>query len=306
MLYTLTMNPAIDMNICTNQIQPDVVNRTFNTVYTANGKGLNVSFVLAHFGMKSKILGFFGGFSGNYIVEESKKKGFEVLPVWVEDTTRINVFLNDGTQEFKFVNEGSLVKREQQEEMLKMIKRLDDMDYLSISGSLPLGVKSEFYDEILEICRKKNTKVILDISSPRLKHLLKYRPYLIKPNDEELADIFGIHIKDEEDVKNALDLLHQEGAQNILLTLGEKGSYFYDGGGIYYASAQPIELLSSACAGDSAMAAFLSVWLIDSEKIEEALKNSAATGANVAENNAIGDLKKVDAYRKNIIVRKVR
>jgi len=300
------MNPAIDMNICTNQIQPDVVNRTFNTVYTANGKGLNVSFVLAHFGMKSKILGFFGGFSGNYIVEESKKKGFEVLPVWVEDTTRINVFLNDGTQEFKFVNEGSLVKREQQEEMLKMIKRLDDMDYLSISGSLPLGVKSEFYDEILEICRKKNTKVILDISSPRLKHLLKYRPYLIKPNDEELADIFGIHIKDEEDVKNALDLLHQEGAQNILLTLGEKGSYFYDGGGIYYASAQPIELLSSACAGDSAMAAFLSVWLIDSEKIEEALKNSAATGANVAENNAIGDLKKVDAYRKNIIVRKVR
>lgn len=306
MLYTLTMNPAIDMNTCTNQIQPDVVNRTFNTVYTANGKGLNVSFVLAHFGMKSKILGFFGGFSGNYIVEESKKKGFEVLPVWVEDTTRINVFLNDGTQEFKFVNEGSLVKREQQEEMLKMIKRLDDMDYLSISGSLPLGVKSEFYDEILEICRKKNTKVILDISSPRLKHLLKYRPYLIKPNDEELADIFGIHIKDEEGVKNALDLLHQEGAQNILLTLGEKGSYFYDGGGIYYASAQPIELLSSACAGDSAMAAFLSVWLIDSEKIEEALKNSAATGANVAENNAIGDLKKVDAYRKNIIVRKVR
>jgi len=300
------MNPAIDMNTCTNQIQPDVVNRTFNTVYTANGKGLNVSFVLAHFGMKSKILGFFGGFSGNYIVEESKKKGFEVLPVWVEDTTRINVFLNDGTQEFKFVNEGSLVKREQQEEMLKMIKRLDDMDYLSISGSLPLGVKSEFYDEILEICRKKNTKVILDISSPRLKHLLKYRPYLIKPNDEELADIFGIHIKDEEGVKNALDLLHQEGAQNILLTLGEKGSYFYDGGGIYYASAQPIELLSSACAGDSAMAAFLSVWLIDSEKIEEALKNSAATGANVAENNAIGDLKKVDAYRKNIIVRKVR
>ena len=101
MLYTLTTNPAIDMNISSQGLYPGVVNRTFDAVYTPNGKGLNVSFVLNHFGVASKILGFFGGFSGAYIIEESRKKGVEVLPVMVEDTTRINIFLNDGQQEFK-------------------------------------------------------------------------------------------------------------------------------------------------------------------------------------------------------------
>ena len=90
------------------------------------------------------------------------------------------------------------------------------------------------------------------------------------------------------------------------MTLGDKGSYFYNGKNVYYASAQPVKLLSSACAGDSALAAFLSVWLDDQIKIVEALKNSAATGANVAESNAIGTLEKVEEYKKNIQVRKVR
>ena len=134
MLYTLTTNPAIDMNISTRGIVPGAVNRTFDTVYTPNGKGLNVSFVLKHFGVESKILGFFGGFSGDYIVSESRKKGIEVLPVMVEDTTRINIFLNDGTQEFKFVNEGSLVTEENQKEMTKLLESLEDMEYLSISS----------------------------------------------------------------------------------------------------------------------------------------------------------------------------
>ena len=104
---------------------------------------------------------------------------------------------------------------------------------------------------------------------------------------------------------NVLKMLYNKGAQNILLTLGERGSYFFNGKDIYYASAQPIKLLSSACAGDSALAAFMSIWLEQPDHVEEALKRSAATGANVAESNAIGDLKKVDEYMKNITVRKV-
>lgn len=96
MIYTLTTNPAIDMNVCTNGLEPSRVNRTFGVVYTPNGKGLNVSFVLGHFGVESVIFGFFGGFSGEYVVNESRKKGFKVDPVWVDDTTRINIFLMMG------------------------------------------------------------------------------------------------------------------------------------------------------------------------------------------------------------------
>ena len=308
MIYTLTTNPAIDMNMCTNSIERKIVNRTNDVVYSPNGKGLNVSFVLKHFGVDSKVLGFFGGFSGKYIVDETRKKGIEILPVEVEDTTRINIFLNDGEGEFKFVNSGSFVEKQKQEEMLKMIESFEDLEYLSISGSLPPGIDTSYYEDILTICEKKNIKVILDISSPKLKCLLKYKPFLIKPNDEEIADIFGIIVRDEEDIKDVLKYLHEQGAQNIFLTLGEKGSYFYNGENIYYTSAHEVKLLSSACAGDSALAGFLSIWLEDissEENIEKALKRASATGANVAESNAIGDLKKVEQYMKEIKVRRV-
>ena len=306
MIYTLTTNPAIDMNITTDGLQPKVVNRTRDSVYTPNGKGLNVSFVLGYYNIPTKILGFFGGFSGKYIVEESMKKGYEVLPTWIEETTRINIFLFDGEKEYKMVNEGAYVSKNKQEELLKLIKNAEDMEYLSISGSLPVGIDSNYYQNILEVCKEKGVKVILDISSKKLKDLLQFHPYLIKPNDEEIKDIFGFTICNETDVVSVLEYLYEHGAQNILLTLGENGSYFYSGEHIYYASTIEITLLSSACSGDAALAGFMSIWLTDNTKVEEALKRSAAIGANVAESNSLGDFKKVENYKNKIHVRMVK
>lgn len=305
MIYTLTPNPAIDMNISTDGLKAKQVNRTFDTVYTPNGKGLNVTFVLGHFGIPSGVLGFFGGFSGNYIIDETRDRGYSVYPVMVEDTTRINIFLNDGTQEYKLVNSGSFVTEERQAEMLRILEDLPDMEYLTINGSLPPGIAPSFYDKVFEVCRKKGTRVILDVSSDRLPDLLSLHPLLIKPNDEELMDIFGLPVTTDQEAAEAMRELHRKGAENVLLTLGDKGAYFSNGKALYRATAQPVKLLSSACAGDSALAAFLSIWLFDREKIEEAMKLSAATGANVAESNAIGTLEKVETYRKNIRVRKV-
>ena len=306
MIYTLTTNPAIDMNISTNGLAPRKVNRTFDAVYTPNGKGLNVSLVLHHFGIESKIMGFFGGFSGSYIVDESRKRGFDVIPVSVDDITRINIFLNDGTTEYKLVNDGALVPREKQQEMLNYIRSAEDMTHLSISGSLPQGIEPSYYEEILDICREQDIRIILDISSPKLRDLLCWHPLLIKPNDEELEKIFGMQVKTEADMIRALCFLHAEGAQNVLLTLGERGAYFSNGDTIHFASARPIHLLSSACAGDAALAAFLSVWLPNSDRIEDALKNMAAVGANVAESNALGTLSKVEEYKNDIQVRRVK
>ncbi len=305
MIYTLTTNPAIDMNICTKGLAPCQVNRTFDEVYTPNGKGLNVSFALQHFGVDSCILGFFGGFSGRYIVDASREKGALVKPVWIEGTTRINIFLNDGTTEYKLVNQGAFVSREKQEELLALLDKAEDMDLLSISGSLPPGISEDFYDEVLSLCRRKGTRVILDISSPRLAELLAYRPLLIKPNDEELKKIFGFSFSKEEETLQAMENLYKRGAQNILLTMGDKGAYFYDGKEARYASARPVKLLSSACAGDAALAGFLSRWLPRPSEVDSALARMAATGANVAESNALGDFGHVDAYEKEIVVRRI-
>lgn len=305
MIYTLTINPAIDMNIATDSKLTRQVNRFDEAVYSPNGKGLNISFVLKHFGIDSQVLGFFGGFSGDYIVKETEKKDIRVKPIWVDEPTRINVFLNEQGSEYKLVNKGSFVAQEKQQELLTLIDSLDDMEYLAISGSLPQGVEESFYDEILSLCTEKKVKLILDISSPKLKELLKYRPLLIKPNDEELYEIFGLTVRDESDMQDVLEMLHEKGAQNILLTMGERGSYFYNGADIYFTSAHKVTLVSSACAGDSALGAFLAIWLADKTKVVDALKQASAVGANVAESNGIGDLTKVDSYVKKIKVRKV-
>lgn len=305
MIYTLTANPAIDMNISSDGIRERVVNRTWNAVYTPNGKGLNVSYCLQHFKIQSRVLGFFGDFSGHYIIEETKKKSIEAFPVWVDDTTRINIFLNDGSKEYKFVNEGSFVPPDQQSEMLAVLKGLDDLDILVISGSLPKGIENKFYDEIFNLCKKKGAAVVLDISSPYLKELMHFRPCLIKPNDEEIKDIFGIIMRDENDIKDVLCYLYEKGAQNILLTLGEQGSYFYDGKTIYAAGTKKVNMVSSACAGDAFLAGFLSIWLKHPQQIEAALRRAAAVGANVAESNGLGLMDKVEIYAKEIRVRKV-
>ena len=306
MIYTLTTNPAIDMNINTKTLKPSYVNRTDEVVYTPNGKGINVSFVLRHYGIESKILGFFGGFSGHYIVDEIRKRNYVIEPVWIDDEiTRINIFINSGGEEYKLVNKGGNVNSEKQHELLELIKSKDDCTHLSISGSLPAGIDESYYHKILKICKEKGIEIILDISSKELKELLKYEPLLIKPNDDEIKEVFGMEITDENSVKEVMKHLHGLGAKNVLMTMGAKGLYFSNKEKIWFCDAPKITLLSSACSGDSCLAAFLSEWLMGKD-IEYALKKASATGANVAESMAIGDLKKVDKYIESLNIKEVK
>ena len=214
--------------------------------------------------------------------------------------------MGEDTSEDKIVDDGDRVQREKRRERLERMRAATDRAHRSVSGSLPQGIEPSYYDEILDICRERGIRIILDISSTKLRDLLHWTPLLIKPNDEELEKIFGIHVKTERDIIEALDFLHAEGAQNVLLTLGEHGAYFSNGNAVYFASARPIQLLSSACAGDAALAAFLSIWLEHPENVADALRNMAAVGANVAESNALGTLSRVDEYKKDIQVRRVK
>lgn len=305
MIYTLTANPAIDMNFYTNTMKASEVNRTSNIVYSANGKGVNVSLTLKHFDIPSVVLGFFGGFTGKYIIDELKKKDLEVRPSWIEEDTRINTFINQHEEEFKFVNSGPSVDKEVQEELIEEIKNAIDCSTLVISGSLPKNIKESFYNEILTCCKERNIDVVMDISSKHLKELLKYKPKLIKPNDEEIESIFDFKINNEKDVIEIIKFLHQEGAQNILLTLGDKGLYFYNGEKLYFCEAQKIKLISSACAGDACLATFLSEWLKDDKNIDYALKKASAIGADVAESCGLGSFSNYKNYIKNIKTREV-
>lgn len=297
MIYTLTMNAAIDLNLTCDHVQPRTINRSTEMACTPNGKAINVSIVLNHFGVPSVAMGVFGGFTGAYILDSLSNLGIKTRPFFIQEKTRINVFVNDRDNEYKFVCKGGFVPQSVQENILDSLRSVADMTHLVVSGSLPQGVPVSFFDELMDVCRLRNIGVILDISHPHLSKLLNYNPLLIKPNDDELFDVFGLTTKNDADVKDALKTLHAIGAQNILLTMGEKGMYFSNGSSTYFCNAPQIELVSSACAGDSALAAFLSIWLVESGGVENAMALASAVGADVAASAGIGEL---DNYSKLI------
>lgn len=309
MIYTLTANPAIDYNISCDGLAPNCVTRTRDAVYSPNGKGLNVSFALHHFGVDTAILGFFAGFSGRYIVDGARAKGVEVHPVWTDGITRVNVFLNAVDCEYNMVNAGAAITPDDEEAMLRLIGSLGDLECLSISGSLPPGTSDDFLARVVRLAGERGADVVLDISSPQLVDLLDERPVLIKPNDDELRDIFGLEVRagDDASAVNALDALHAAGARAVLLTLGGEGAYFSDGAGVWYARCTaPVQVLSTVCAGDSTLAAFLSVWYRDRSRVEDALRLAMATGANVVECAGQGDFAHVEEYRSQVEVRRIR
>ncbi|RKS86075.1 6-phosphofructokinase 2 [Orbus hercynius] len=306
MIYTLTLNTAIDMNIRCQALTPNSVNRTEHTEYSPNGKAINVAIVLNRFGQDTTALGFFGGFSGKYIVDELHKRKITTIPCWVDDITRINVFINDTITEYKLVGKGPFIADEKKLAMLSMLKELNDNSYLVMSGSLPNNIDADYYDLILALCQQKNIDFILDISHPKLSDLLAYKPLLIKPNNDEVKEIFGLETNTTEQIIFALEHLHILGAQHVLLTMGANGLYFSNGKQIWFCDAMPIELVSSACAGDASLAAFLSIWLPKQTDIELAMKKASATGANVAESDGLGQLNNIDRYMTQLSVTQIK
>lgn len=310
MIYTLTANPAIDYNISCDGLAPNTVTRTRDAVYTPNGKGLNVSFTLDHYGVPTTILGFFAGFSGRFIVEGARELGVDVKPVWTDGITRVNVFLNAGDDiEYNMVNAGAAITADDERAMFRLVGGLEDSECLVISGSLPPNASEGFLRGVIERARATGSEFVLDISSPQLAELLALKPLLIKPNDDELRDIFGldVHAGDDESVASAMAELHARGAQNVLLTLGGSGAYFSNGEHIWFANRTfEVKVRSTVCAGDSSLAAFLSIWFGDRSRVEDALRRSMATGANVVECAGLGDFAHVGEYEKGIDIRLVK
>ena len=306
MIYTLTTNPAVDMNVNADTLTTKKVNRTRDAVYTPNGKGLNVSFTLRHYGVDSVILGFFGGFSGDYIVREAERR-CPVRPVQIDGITRVNIFVTTPEGEYKFPNAGAPVSREKQLEMLELLRGLDDLECLVVSGSLSPEMGASYYDELIDVCQEKGAEFVLDISHPHLVKLVERHPLLIKPNHHEMREIYGVRIDTHEDAKRALRMAHESGVQNVLLTMGSRGSaYFSNGEDVWYARREfNIKLVSSVCAGDCTLAAFLYKWYENRDNVEEALKLAMATGANVAESVGLGDFSHVDEYSRRVVVEKL-
>ncbi len=281
MIYTVTLNPSIDYIIGVNNIKEGYVNRSLYEKILPGGKGINVSRVLNNLGIKSCSLGFIAGFTGNYIEEFLKNEGIETDFINMEEkVSRINVKIKS-EKEIEINAAGPEINEEYVKSFLLKIKKIKENDIVVLAGSIPSSFGKDFYEKIiLELC-SKNVRVIVDAEKEILLNTLKYKPFLIKPNNYELGDIFNKVLEKEEDIINCAKELQKMGAQNVLVSLGAKGGIMVcDDGNIFKSNAPSGKLVNSTGAGDSVVAGFIEEFEISKDYKKAFLKGVCAGSAS--------------------------
>ncbi|RJS62732.1 1-phosphofructokinase [Priestia filamentosa] len=301
MIYTCTLNTAIDLYVAVDELKPDRVNRTHDEDYQPNGKGVNVSIMLKRHGIDSIALGFIAGFSGQYIEDSLKELGIQTNFVQVDGITRINVFINS-TKEYKIVNQGPMIQTHEQEQLLTKIKAISAGNTLVVSGSLPKGVPQSIIIDIAKICAARDIKLVLDTSVSTVIDTLDYKPFLLKPNEEELADLFHKKhpLSEAELVECGTELL-KKGAQHVLVSRGKEGALYLSRNNILKVTSPQGQVVNTACSGDAMLATFISKQ-IQNYTVEEALSQAVATGASTAFSKGLSDLKDISTLIKDVTI----
>ena len=303
-IYTCTLNLAIDLFIETDTMEPFTVNRTKDDDIQANGKGVNVSLILKMLGVDTTALGFRAGFTGNYIEDYLQEKEISTDFIEVPGMTRINVFtqVNQTKEEYKLVNQGPEIPQEKVEVFLDQIRNLQAEDYLCISGSLPRGIESTILVDISRICQERDVHLIIDSSYKEIMDCLPYHPFLLKPNEEELASWFGEIIDSEEAYLFYGQQLIKAGAQNVLLSLGSGGAIFFSQTKIIRGNSPIGKVVNTACAGDTLLGTFLAGYLTE-QPLGETLRKSLAAGSSTAFRKGLTDFSDVKELSKQIEVK---
>ena len=303
-IYTCTLNLAIDLFIETDTMEPFTVNRTKDDDIQANGKGVNVSLILKMLGVDTTALGFRAGFTGNYIEDYLQEKEISTDFIEVPGMTRINVFtqVNQTKEEYKLVNQGPEIPQEKVEVFLDQIRNLQAEDYLCISGSLPRGIESTILVDISRICQERDVHLIIDSSYKEIMDCLPYHPFLLKPNEEELASWFGEIIDSEEAYLFYGQQLIKAGAQNVLLSLGSGGAIFFSQTKIIRRNSPIGKVVNTACAGDTLLGTFLAGYLTE-QPLEETLRKSLAAGSSTAFRKGLTDFSDVKELSKQIEIK---
>lgn len=281
MIYTVTFNPAIDYVVRTGEMKVGVVNRTESEEIYFGGKGLNVSIILNELGIKSEALGFVAGFTGEAIENGMAKDGIKTDFVHLDNGfSRINVKIQSSF-ETEINGQGPEISEENIEELFKKLNKIQDGDTIVLAGSIPASLPSDIYERILEYLKNKKIRAIVDATGDLLMNVLKYKPFLIKPNNFELEEIFGVELKTAEDVSEYALKLKEMGAVNVLVSMAGDGAILADENGkIHACGVCSGTVKNSVGAGDSMVAGFIAG--CEKESYEYALKLGTAAGGATA------------------------
>lgn len=294
MIYTVTFNPAVDYVVSLEDIKLGGVNRFSGEEIFFGGKGINVSLVLSQLGIKSKALGFVGGFTGKAIEDGIRDENIETDFVHLESGfSRINVKIKS-KEETELNGQGPVIESFDIDKLYKKLDNIKNGDTLVLAGSIPNTLPSDIYEKILEFLSDRDIKTVVDATNDLLKNVLKYKPFLIKPNNFELGEMFGVEIKNDDDIIKYAKKLKEAGAENVLVSMAGDGAILVDENGkIHKCGVCKGEVKNSVGAGDSMVAGFIA-GSIDGD-YEYALKLGTASGGATAFSKGLA--KKEDIYK---------
>lgn len=299
MIYTVTFNPAIDYVVKADRIVAGSVNRLKSEEIYFGGKGINVSLVLSELGIKSKALGFIAGFTGKAIEMGIADKGVETDFVRLnEGFSRINVKVK-AEQETELNGQGPKISEEAIKELYEKLEELKDGDTLVLAGSIPAALPSDIYEKILEHLSDRRIKAVVDATKDLLLNVLKYKPFLIKPNNYELGEMFGVKLESIDDIVTYAKKLKDMGAVNVLVSMAGDGAVLIDENGrVHHCGVCKGTVKNSVGAGDSMVAGFIAGSL-DGD-YEYALKLGTAAGGATAFSDGLAEKDKVYELLKQL------
>lgn len=299
MIYTVTFNPSLDYIVSVPGFELGKTNRTESEQLLPGGKGINVSILLNHLGIESTALGFSAGFTGDEICRQLQKQGIHTEFIQMENgCARINLKLQnvEGTE---INGMGPVISKEKTAKLLARLDELQEGDVLVLAGSIPASMPDDMYRNIAARMDGKGILLAVDATRDLLVNVLAYHPFVIKPNNHELGEIFGVTLSTRESVVPYAKKLQEKGARNVLISMAGEGAVLVsEDGNVYMAEAPKGKLINGVGAGDSMVAGFLAGWL-KSHDYKEAFRMGVACGSASAFSTYLAEKETImDVYRR--------
>ena len=300
MIYTVTFNPSLDYIVSVEDFKLGLTNRTSSELMLPGGKGLNVSMVLGNLGIENTALGFVAGFTGEEIVCRIEQMGVRADLIRINNgISRINVKLQsiDGTE----INGcGPQISERHVQELLEKLDILGDGDVLILAGSIPSSMPDDMYRRIMERLEGRGVMIAVDATKDLLVNVLAYHPFLVKPNNHELGEIFSVELTTREEVMPYAKKMQEMGAVNVLVSMAGEGAVLAAGdGSIHDAPAPEGRLINGVGAGDSMVAGFLGGWM-EQKDYDHAFAMGRAAGSASAFSEQLATKEEVEAVYRQV------
>ena len=300
MICTVTFNPSLDYIVSVEDFKLGLTNRTSSELMLPGGKGINVSIVLKNLGIENTALGFMAGFVGDEIVRRLEEMGVNSDFIGIsEGVSRINVKLKsiDGTE---INGMGPEISSDKVQELMEKLDTLKKGDVLFLAGSIPSSMPDDMYEKIMERLDGRGVMIVVDATRDLLVNVLKYHPFLVKPNNHELGEIFGVELKTRQDVIPYGQKLQEKGARNVLISMAGEGAVLVaENGQVFEKPAPKGKLINGVGAGDSMVAGFMVGWM-ERQEYEHAFHMGISAGSASAFSENLAAKEEIQAVYKQV------